>query len=201
MSVPEVMVDIERDLPFYDESGGGVTFSGGEPLHQPDFLQALASVCKEKEIQTALDTCGYASWEVVDEIRDYVDLFLYDLKFIDDARHREYTGVSNEPILRNLRMLAERGHQIILRVPVIPGINDDESNIRQIGDLVATIRQSNGARIHQVDLLPYHHIAVEKYQRLNKTYALAEVRPPSEERMGEIAQILRGFDLFVKIGG
>ena len=202
MSVAQVMVEIEKELPFYDESEGGVTISGGEPLFQPDFLSKLLLACKEQEIHTALDTCGFASWEVIDEIREYVDLFLYDLKLMDEARHQEFTGSSNEPILSNLRMLSERGHNIVLRMPIIPGINDDHENVRQIGEFAMELPHFKGAAGHcQVDLLPYHHIAIEKYQRLNKTYALAEVRPPSEERMTEIAHILRSYDLFVKIGG
>jgi len=158
--------------------------------------------CKEKEIHTTLDTCGYASWEVIDRIRDYVNLFLYDLKLMDHARHREFIGVSNKTILNNLRMLSERGHSIIIRIPIIPGINDDYDNVRQIGKFAATLPHIKKAtKQFQVNLLPYHHIAKEKYQRLNKTYALSEVRPPSEERMVEIAQILRSYDLIVKIGG
>lgn len=196
MTVAEVIAEIEKDIPFYDESGGGVTFSGGEPLLQSDFLLALLRACKEKEIHTALDTCGFAPWETLDSIREYVDLFLYDLKLMDDAKHREFTGVSNELILRNLRMLSERGHDIFLRVPIVPGINDDDEHIRQIGAFAADLPHLN-----RVDILPYHHIALEKYKRLNKVYSLPEARPPSDKRITEIAQILEGFGLRVKIGG
>lgn len=196
MTVAQVMAEIEQDIPFYDESGGGVTFSGGEPLSQLDFLLALLRACKEKEIHTAVDTCGFALWEILDSIREYVDLFLYDLKLMDDARHRKFTGVSNELILKNLRMLSERGHDIFLRVPVIPGINDDDENIRQTAAFAAALPHLN-----RVDILPYHHAAVEKYNRLNRVYELPETRPPSDERMAEIAQILEEFDLHVKIGG
>jgi pyruvate formate lyase activating enzyme len=195
MTVSQVMAEIEKDVPFYDESGGGVTFSGGEPLSQPDFLLALLRACKEKEIHTVVDTCGFASWEILDKIREYVDLFLYDLKLMDDARHRKFTGVSNEPILRNLQMLSEQGHDIFLRMPIIPGINDGDEHIRQVGEFAATL-----PLMDRVDILPYHHIAVEKYKRLHQTYDLPETRPPSDERLTEIAQILRGFDLHVKIG-
>jgi len=196
MTVAQVMAEIERDIPFYDESGGGVTFSGGEPLFQLDFLFALLRACKEKEIHTALDTCGFAPWETLDDYREYVDLFLYDLKLIDDAQHRKFTGVSNELILRNLQMLSERGHNIFLRVPIVPGINDDDENIRQTGAFAAALPHLN-----RVDILPYHPAAVEKYKRLNKIYGLPETRPLSDERIVEIAQILEGFGLQVKIGG
>ncbi|MBN1177808.1 MAG: glycyl-radical enzyme activating protein [Anaerolineae bacterium] len=166
VTVAEVMAEVEQDVPFYDESGGGVTFSGGEPLAQPDFLRALLIACREREIHTAVDTCGFAPWEVVDSLRKHVDLFLYDLKLIDEAHHRRFTGASNALILANLRALAERGHAITLRVPVIPGITDDEENLRQIGALAAELG------IQQIDRLPYHAIGAEKYKRLGRRYEM-----------------------------
>jgi pyruvate formate lyase activating enzyme len=196
MTVRQVMAEIERDIAFYDESGGGVTFSGGEPLLQQDFLFALLQACKEKEIHTALDTCGFAPWETLDDIREHVDLFLYDLKLMDDAKHREFTSVSNESILGNLQALSQRGHNVILRVPIIPGINDDDENIRQIGAFAAAL-----PHLSQVDILPYHRAGAEKYNRLNKVYGLPETHSPSNERMAEIARMLRGFGLHVKVGG
>jgi len=196
MTVAQVMTEIERDVAFYDESGGGVTFSGGEPLLQPDFLLALLRACKEKEIHTTLDTCGFAAWETLDSIRKTVDLFLYDLKLMDDASHQKFTGVSNALILRNLQALLQQGHPIVLRVPIIPGINDDDRNIRQIGEFVAALPP-----LSEVDILPYHPTAIEKYRRLAKTYKLPETPPPTDQQMTEIARILRGFGLPVKIGG
>ena len=196
ITVAQVMTEIERDIPFYDESGGGVTFSGGEPLFQLGFLLALLRACKEKEIHTAVDTCGFVTWGTLDSIREHVDLFLFDLKLMDDARHRKFTGVSNELILKNLQTLSQRGHHIDLRLPIIPGINDDDENIRQTGAFAAAL-----PRLNRVDILPYHHAALEKYNRLNKVYRLPEIRPPSDERTAEIAQILEEFGLQVKIGG
>jgi pyruvate formate lyase activating enzyme len=195
MTAVQVMAEIEQDVVFYDESGGGVTFSGGEPLSQRDFLLALLRACKKKEIHTALDTCGLATWEALESVHAHVDLFLYDLKLVDDARHREFTGVSNELILRNLRALSEHGHAIILRVPIVPGVNDDDEDVRQIGVLAAAL-----PHLEQVEILPYHHIHVDKYERLNKVYRLPETRPPSPERMAEITHILQGFDLNVQTG-
>jgi pyruvate formate lyase activating enzyme len=196
MTVAQVMAEIERDVAFYDQSGGGVTFSGGEPLSQPGFLLALLRACNEKGIHTAMDTCGFATWETLDSIRKHVDLFLYDLKLMDEAKHREFTGASNELILRNLQRLSARGHNIFLRVPIIPGINDNAENIRQIGAFAAAL-----PHLKRVDILPYHRAAAEKYHRLNKVYGLPETRPPSDERMAEITQILKGFGLRVKTGG
>ena len=195
MTVAQVMAQIEQDVVFYDESGGGVTFSGGEPLSQRDFLLALLRACKEKEIHTTLDTCGLATWDALESVREHVDLFLYDLKLVDDARHLKFTGVSNALILKNLRALSERGHDIMLRVPIVPGVNDADEDVRHIGALAATLPHLQG-----VDILPYHHIHVDKYERLNKVYRLPDTRPPSPERMAEITHILQGFDLDVKTG-
>ncbi len=196
MTVEQVMAEVERDIAFYDESGGGVTFSGGEPLLQRDFLSALLRACRAKEIHTALDTSGFAAWETIERVRGDVDLFLYDLKLIDDARHRQTTGVSNAPILRNLQALSQRGHAIRLRVPVIPGINADDESVRQIGAFAAALPRLNG-----VDLLPYHAIGIDKYVRFNQAYKLPETRPPSDERLAEVAHILTSLGLTVKIGG
>jgi pyruvate formate lyase activating enzyme len=191
-SVAEVMAEIESDRLFYEESGGGATFSGGEPLMQPDFLLALLKACKAQEIHTTVDTCGFASWNVLERVRPYTDLFLFDLKLMDDARHQQYTGSSNEPIMRNLRLLSESGQAIRLRIPVIPGINDGPEQIRQIGEFAAGL-----PHLDEVDILPYHNIAAEKYRRLNRVYELPNTPVPSEERMAEIAQALRGFGIKV----
>ena len=196
VTVAQTMGEIERDIPFFDESGGGVTFSGGEPLLQPAFLLALLRACREKEIHTAVDTCGFFTWETLDSIRQYVDLFLYDLKLMDDARHREFTGVSNELSLGNLQALSQWGHNIVLRVPIIPGINDDDENIRETAAIAAAL-----PRLKRVDLLPYHHTGLEKYNRFDRVYTLPQTRPPSDERMAELEETLRGFGLQVRIGG
>ena len=149
MTVAQVMTEIERDVTFYDESGGGVTFSGGEPLLQRDFLCSLLMACKDRDIHTTLDTCGFVAWETLDRARRFVDLFLYDIKLMDDAKHREFTGVPNDQILNNLRMLSEQGHNVVLRLPIIPGVNDDEKNVRQTGEFATTLPGLN-----QVDILP-----------------------------------------------
>ena len=196
MTVGEVVAQIERDFPFYDESGGGVTFSGGEPLLQWSFLLDLLRACRERGIHTAVDTCGFCAWEHLDAIRKHVDLFLYDLKLMDEARHGQLTGASNDLILANLETLSRAGHSILLRVPVIPGANDDDDNVRQIGRFAASLSPFYG-----VDLLPYHNTAVEKYKRLDRLYELAEAGPVSADRMADVAQILRGFGLAVRMGG
>jgi pyruvate formate lyase activating enzyme len=125
-----------------------------------------------------------------------VGLFLYDIKLLDDARHRQFTGMSNTLILSNLRALAARGHHLIVRVPVIPGINDDQESLNQVGAFASTL-----ANLDRLDILPYHHTAASKYERLGKGYDLSRLRPPTEERMAEIAETLGAFGLQIRIGG
>jgi pyruvate formate lyase activating enzyme len=196
MATAEVLGEIQRDLAFFDESGGGVTFSGGDPLFQADFLLALLQGCKELEIHTAVDTSGAASWATLDRIRPFVDLFLYDIKLIDDGRHRAATGSSNRVILDNLRRLSEAGENIRLRLAIIPGMNDDEENLRRTAEFAAAL-----PRIHGVSLLPFHNTAQDKYANLGLEYTLAGVRAPDEARMEEIGRLLAGYGLDVSFGG
>jgi pyruvate formate lyase activating enzyme len=195
-TVEEVMAEVERDAAFYEKSGGGVTFSGGEPLMQIEFLDALLRASRERHIHTALDTCGYAPWESIDRIRGTVDLFLYDVKLVDDTRHRELTGVSSEPIVENLRALSRHGHDIRLRFAVIPGVNDDEKTVREIGALASSLPALIG-----IDIIPYNRLGAEKYARLGRAYRLPDAPALSAERVAALAGILRSFDLDVNIGG
>ncbi|MBE0663827.1 MAG: glycyl-radical enzyme activating protein [Bacteroidales bacterium] len=164
MSVEGVMQSIEKDIPFFEESGGGVTFSGGEPLMQPEFTTALLTASRKNGIHTALDTCGYAEPEVIDKVLPLTDLFLYDLKLADDEAHKQFTGVSNRPILENLNKISASGKPIIIRIPLIPGITDTEENL---SGLKYIIEQTQG--IQRIDLLPFHAIAKSKYERMGKT--------------------------------
>jgi len=195
LTTEEVIKEIEKDLIFYEESGGGVTFSGGEPLEQSEFLEGLLNGCREKKIHTAVDTSGYISWGILNKIHSKVDLFLYDLKIMDKKRHKKYTGVSNEIILENLEKLSSVHNNIFVRFPVIPDINDDYQNIRKIGEFLSSLE------IIQVNLLPYHYIGIDKYRRLGMTYKLADIQPSSEEKLSEISVILRKFNLNVKLRG
>jgi pyruvate formate lyase activating enzyme len=195
-TVPEVMAQLRRDIAFYEESGGGITLSGGEPLHQAEFAMALLQACKAEGLHTALDTSGFCPWEIMELIRPYVDLFLYDVKLMDDSLHREHTGVSNGLILANLRRLADLGHAIILRVPLIPGINDGQDNLRAIAELARSL-----PNIRRVDLLPYHDSARLKYQRLGLEYPLPGDAGVDEGWLANQAQILQGYQLETRIGG
>lgn len=196
VSVDMVMAEIEKDRPFYDQSGGGVTFSGGEPLQQSDYLSALLYRCRERGIHTAVDTCGAAPWEIIDRIRREIDLFLFDLKIIDENRHRELTGASNRNILDNLERLSRLGQRIHVRVPIVPGITDSQDNLRGIGRFCAGLEH-----LERIDILPYFHIAAEKYRRLHRDYGLNEIQPPGAEKMAGAADLLREFGLTVHIGG
>jgi len=194
VTVEEVLAEIERDTPFHDQSGGGVTLSGGEPLMQRSFLLGLLRACREREIHTVVDTSGYTTWEALDSIRGFVNLFLYDLKLMENGRHVQYTGVSNGPILRNLELLSEHGHSVYVRIPLIPGVNDHEGNLRESAEFLASLPGIIG-----VELMGYHDIAAAKYEALGMAYRLNGTRPPAEEHMREAGHILEGYGLQVKI--
>jgi pyruvate formate lyase activating enzyme len=194
MTVQEVMSEVEREIPFYDESGGGVTFSGGEPLMQSTFLSALLKACRKQEIHTVVDTSGFANWKVFEQIRGDVDLFLYDLKHMDSTRHREVTGVPNQVILENLRRLSAVAANLIVRIPLVPGINTDEQNLVESGKLLASL-----PRVECVELMGYHDIAQAKYEALGREYALTEIEPPTENEMHHAAELLRSYGLNVAL--
>jgi pyruvate formate lyase activating enzyme len=196
MSADQVLETVERDRVFYDESGGGVTFSGGEPLIQPRFLAEVLEACSEKGFHTALDTSGHAEWEVIDEIQPKVDLILYDLKLMDGKRHRQFTGITNASILDNLKKLSERGQNIVIRLPLIPGINDDEDNLQRLGAFAASLTHPP-----PVDLLPYHRAGTQKYARLERGVPLEDAQPAEEEDCRKAARILRRFGLEVRLEG
>ncbi len=195
-TVAAVMAQVRRDITFFDESGGGITLSGGEPLYQPEFSAALLRACRAEDIHTALDTSGFAPWEVLDGLREAVDLFLYDVKLMDEALHLKYTGVSNRLILDNLRRLADLGQRIILRVPLIPGLTDSEENIRAIAGLARSLPHTP-----RVDLLPYHDAARLKYQRLGLEYPLPAGAALAGGKLDDLARILHEYDIETKIGG
>ncbi len=191
-TVPELAATLEKDLIFYDTSGGGVTFSGGEPLAQWQALCALLDACRQIEIHTAVDTSGYARWEVLERVAQKTDLFLYDLKLMDNARHKTVTGVSNKIILSNLEKLSHTGVPVIIRFPMIPNINDRDEDIRQMGAFISGL-----PGIRQIDVLPYHDYHVSKYQKLGMTYKLKETRAPSKERLDRVRRLISGFGLAV----
>jgi len=196
MTAEQVMKEIEKDRAFYEDSGGGVTFSGGEPLLQALFLLQLAKLCKERDIHSALDTSGQAVWLIFESLLPFIDLYLYDLKFMDDERHRLSTGVSNRMILQNLEKLAKERARVIVRLPVVPGINDDNENISRIGKYVGKLKN-----IQAIDLLPYHATGAGKYVIKQDPYELAQIQAPTEQRLDEIIHLLKKYDVPVTLRG
>jgi pyruvate formate lyase activating enzyme len=193
----EVFEELAADEIFYQRSGGGATLSGGEPLAQPRFAAEVLRLCKEASLHTALDTCGYAPWETVRQVLEYVDLVLYDFKHMDPEQHERYTGVSNELILENARRIHQLGIPMLARVPVIPGRNDAEENVVATALFIATeLGDSTG-----VHLLPYHRLGETKHERMEQSDKSLAAEPPSEEQMGELREVFESFGLEVHLGG
>ncbi len=195
MTISEVLAECERDAVLFDESGGGVTISGGEPLCQPDFTQALLEACRERGLHTALDTCGFAARDVAVRVSGAADLVLYDLKLLDSAAHQKFTGVPSGPILENLIALAEAGRNIVVRVPLIPGINNQPENLNSLADFVLR------TGLRRIDLLPYHRIGVDKYGRLGRTSPLSDAEPLPAAEVTRIAKDLAARGFAIGIGG
>jgi pyruvate formate lyase activating enzyme len=196
MTVNEVMNELEKDIIFYDQSGGGVTLSGGEPLMQPEFLLALLKQCQAQGIHTAVDTTCYAEPEIMREVAEQTDLFLCDLKHMDGAVHRDFTGVDNDLILYNIRCLSDAGKRIVIRIPVIPGFNDDQANTETAAEFVASLTD-----VSEIDLLPYNSGGKEKSARLTAEFDLMETDVPEGEKMIMVADTFKKYGFEVKIGG
>ncbi len=207
MSVEAVVAAVERDRVFYDQSGGGVTLSGGEPLMQAPFVAALVEACRARRVHVAVDTAGFGDPRALDDIRP--DLFLFDVKAIDEELHRTIAGVSNRVILENLARLAARARagragtaggndfpaSLIVRFPLVPGVNDSDDNVRAIGRVVSSLG------IGRMDVLPYHRAGMAKYERLGKPYALVDTPPPTREQTERAAAMLSEAGLTVRVGG
>jgi len=196
MTVDEVIIELDKEAVFYDESDGGITIGGGEPLMQPKFLVQLLKSCKEKGYHTAVDTCGYAARSAIESILAYTDLYLYDLKHMDDHIHRKYTGTGNKLILENLRLLASQKRNVIIRIPLIPGVNDDE---KHIGETISFLKSLG--HIREVHLLPYHSMATQKYRRLEKEFKLPESGKYDQEKLKIIEKSFIENGFIVSIGG
>lgn len=177
MSVAEVMEEVCADKSYYRNSGGGMTVSGGEPMLQPEFLTCLLEEARREEIHTCIETSGFAAREDFTRIKDLVDLFLYDIKYMDEEGHIRYAGASNQTILHNLDYLYEIGAHILLRCPVIPGINDTEDHIDGIAGLTEKYPNLEG-----VEIMPYHDMGKSKWSRLGRQYALPDLKTVGEEQ-------------------
>lgn len=197
MSVAEIMNEIEKERVFFDQSGGGVTFSGGEPLLQSKFLIELLDECGKRRIHRAVDTAGLANTEIILEVSKRTDLFLYDLKLMDSEKHQKWIGVPNEKILENLKVLAETGAKIIIRIPLIGGVNDDAENMEATARFVS---QLSGEK-KEVNLLPYHKIAQTKYQKLGRPDEFQPLEEPTKEAQTRAVSIFKQLGLEASIGG
>jgi pyruvate formate lyase activating enzyme len=195
VDVDHVMKEVEKDYLFYVRSHGGVTFGGGEATLYPAFVDAVASICKSKGIHTAIETCGYAKWEVLERATRQIDLVLYDIKHMDSDAHAALCGHGNERILTNLTRLGRLGRSdVIVRIPILPGLNDDEVNI----DRTARFISSLGDAVTRVDLLAYHRFALGKYQRLEREYQPKEMDVPDDARMSAIKEAMQSYGLIVQ---
>jgi pyruvate formate lyase activating enzyme len=185
MSVDEVVDIVASDEVFYRRGGGGMTLSGGEPLLQAEFAIELLKRVKSLGISTVMETCGFIPVETLLAAKPYVSLFLYDMKHPDEAEHRKYTGVSNEPILHNLKELTASGAVVVARMPLIPGVNDSEETVRQ----AVSILKCCG--VGRLDLLPYHSLGKGKYESIGKKYTMEQTQPPSDGQMEQLRAVIR----------
>jgi pyruvate formate lyase activating enzyme len=203
LTLDDALAQVERDSPFYEESGGGVTISGGEPLRQPEFTIAFLAGCRARGLHVALDTCGQAPWETLREAARVANLVLFDLKHTDSARHRELTGLPNELILGNLERLLGLPDrpEVWIRYPLVPTQNDDPANWERMGALLSRLARLRPDRPLVVDVLPYHQLAQSKYRKLGLAYSLDGVDPPSSEVLTAAVATLTGFGLTVRAGG
>lgn len=196
ITIEDVMDEIERSTIYHDTSAGGVTLSGGEPFQQFEFMKELIDRCKEKDIHVTVDTCGYVDPEKLDSVKDKIDLFLFDIKIIDEELHDQYTGVSNDKILKNLKsLLMEGGTEVIIRFPIIPNTTDTEENLSSILEFLSPFKG-----VKEIDILPYHDVK-EKYNRLGKEYKFSETKSLSREKIDKIKKRFEAEGYLVKEGG
>lgn len=196
VTVEEILPEILADESYYRRSGGGVTLSGGEFLGQHEFAAELLKACKEYGLHTAVESTANAPWEKIEAVLPYIDLYLMDVKHMDSAKHKEYTGSGNERILENAKKLAKSGVELIIRTPVVPGFNDTAEEIRAISRFAASL---GGVKEHH--LLPYHRLGSDKYAGLGRNYALKEIEPPTQERMEYLLEVAQESGLHCQIGG
>lgn len=195
-SIDEIMEIVKKDIVFFEESGGGITLSGGEPLLQYEFSLELLRRCKKLDLHTCVDTTGNISSEKLANIAEHTNLFLYDLKHPDINKHKQYTGVGNTLINSNLFMLDDMGKDIWIRFPLIPGINDDESDLLRLLELLSKLK-----RRHPISILPYHKIGSQKYSKFGLEYKMEGILEQSELEINEIKKIFTEAGFEVSVGG
>ena len=196
VTVAEILPEILADQTYYRRSGGGVTLSGGEFLGQHEFAAELLKTCKGYGLHTAVESTANAPWEKIAAVLPYIDLYLMDIKHMDSDKHKEYTGAPNERILENARRLSDSGVDLIIRTPVVPGVNDTAEDIRAISRFAASL-----GGVKEYHLLPYHRLGSDKYSGLGRNYSLKEIQPPAKERMEYLLEVARESGLYCQIGG
>jgi pyruvate formate lyase activating enzyme len=196
MSVAELMRIVRRDRRYYDNSGGGVTLTGGEPLHQCAFVQELLKACKAESIHTAIETCGLAPWDCVASVLPYLDLLFYDIKHIDSDRHRQLTGQTNELILSNLSKAARTfpHGEIIVRIPYVPAHNDSEEALRGMFEFAGRLPS-----VKRIEVMPYHRLGTSKYPGLGRDYALQDLDPVHGHELEHLKKLGEDLGIVVRI--
>ena len=197
VTVDAVLETVLRDTIFYEESGGGVTVGGGEPTLQADFVARFLERCREHSLHTAIETCGFTSWDIFSRVLRHVDLLLMDIKHMDTDRHKALTGVGNEQILDNARLAAAGGQDMIIRLPLIPGFNDGADHLSEIGRFI----RNELSPVRRVDILPYHSTGESKSIRLGKIFGLSGKSSLSADEITAARDLLESNGLTVKIGG
>ncbi|MDD2321810.1 MAG: glycyl-radical enzyme activating protein [Geobacteraceae bacterium] len=196
LSVAEVLDVVLRDYEFYERTGGGVTFSGGEPFAQPAFLLELARTAKMLNLHTAVETCGHVNGETLSSVLEHLDYVLYDLKHMDPDMHLQKTGVNNRIILENVKRIDASGKPLRIRLPLIPQFNDSEENVRATAEFIAGF-----SNLEALDILPYHRMGEAKWGQLNQEYQLHGMTPPDKDRVYELADLARSYGIEVTVGG
>jgi len=197
-SVNDILEILDKERIFINNSKGGITFSGGEPMLQTGFLSEALKACKANGYHTAVDTSGHSSIDNFKKIIPFTDLFLFDIKHLNDNLHFEYTGVSNMLILENLRLLLSCDRDIMIRIPVIPGINDDNDHMENLREFIINNKNEN---LKKINLLPYHKTGSSKYRKFNIPYRMGDVQQPSRQRMNELKDFFSETGIKVKVGG
>jgi pyruvate formate lyase activating enzyme len=197
-SIDDLLSVIDKEMVFIKQSKGGVTFSGGEPLLQHEFLLRALKKIRGMGYHTAIDTSGHAQTEIIKEIMPFADLFLYDIKQLNPVKHEEFTGYSNQLILKNLEIILENKKDIQIRIPVIPGFNDDIDHLTCLRNYLAERKSEN---IRMINLLPYHAIGISKYKSFRKLLKMQNAIQPGPDKMAEIRELLSGTGIRVKTGG
>ncbi len=196
VTVAELMTDIEKDRIYYRRSGGGVTLSGGESLAQPDFAAAILRACKERGINTALESTACAKYDKIQKLLPYLDVYLMDIKHINSQKHKEFTTQPNELILENAKRLAADAKKLIIRVPVIPTFNDTEQEIRDIAEFTKSLKT-----VEELHLLPYHRLGEDKYKGLGRTYEMHGIDLIPAEHIQKLKKVVEETGLTCMIGG